>query len=54
MLVISRKKGEAVQVGDDIEVTILKVEGKRIHLGITAPLEVIVLRGELTDDDDEG
>ena len=49
MLVLSRKHGEAIVVGDDITVTILAVEGGRVKLGIVAPAEVPILRQELCE-----
>lgn len=50
MLVLRRKVGETVQIGDDIEVTVLAVEGDRIKLGLQAPLDVEIVRKELLDE----
>jgi carbon storage regulator len=47
MLVIRRRAGESIQVGDDIEIQILEVGPTRVKLGIVAPQHVTVLRGEL-------
>lgn len=47
MLVIGRKKGESVLIGDDIEVTISKVEDGSVKLAISAPKSVTILRKEL-------
>ena len=47
MLVLSRKLGEKVRIGDRIVVTVLKVQGSTVRLGIEAPAEVRVLRAEL-------
>ena len=47
MLVLSRKIGESVQIGDGIEVTVVAVAGNRIQLGIVAPQTTRVLRSEL-------
>ena len=47
MLVLSRKHGEAIVVGDGITVTVLAVEGGRVKLGIVAPPEVPVHREEI-------
>ncbi|MGO4547479.1 carbon storage regulator CsrA [Paenibacillus sp. 2TAB23] len=47
MLVLSRKKGEAVLVGDDIEISILELTGDTVKIGIKAPGEVGILRKEL-------
>ncbi|GAB2721161.1 carbon storage regulator CsrA [Paenibacillus thermoaerophilus] len=47
MLVLSRKKGEAILIGDDIELTVLEVEGETIKLGIKAPRDVRIFRKEI-------
>ncbi|MFK5709429.1 carbon storage regulator CsrA [Lysinibacillus boronitolerans] len=47
MLVLSRKKGESIMIGDQIEVKILAVEGDQIKLGIVAPRSVKVHRSEV-------
>ena len=47
MLVLSRKQGEKVVIGNDITVTVAEVKGGRIRLAIDAPDHVRVLRGEL-------
>lgn len=47
MLVITRKKGESLMIGDDIEVTIVKLDDGSVKLGINAPKEVTILRKEL-------
>ena len=47
MLVLSRKKNEAIVIDGQIRIEVLKVKGNTIRLGITAPKDVRVLRGEL-------
>lgn len=47
MLVITRKIGESVLIGDDIEVTISKIDDGSVKIGINAPKEVGILRKEL-------
>lgn len=47
MLVLSRKKGEAIIIGDGIEITVLGVEGDVVKLGIQAPKEVDIYRKEI-------
>ncbi|EAQ81391.1 carbon storage regulator [Blastopirellula marina] len=47
MLVLTRKQQEKIQIGDDIVITILKVKGNSIRVGIEAPKDVRVVRGEL-------
>lgn len=47
MLVLSRKPGEKIIIGDDITLTIEEVRGNRIRISIAAPDQVRVLRGEI-------
>jgi carbon storage regulator CsrA len=47
MLVLTRKLQEQIQIGDDIVITILKVRGQQVRVGIEAPRNVRVLRAEL-------
>lgn len=47
MLVLTRKTGEAIQIGDHIEVTILSVQGDQIKLGINAPKAIEIHRKEI-------
>ena len=47
MLILTRRPGEAICIGDDIEVTILSQRGEQIRVGITAPEEVPVHRQEV-------
>lgn len=47
MLVLTRKKGETILIGDDIEICILEVTNDSVKIGITAPKEVGILRKEL-------
>jgi carbon storage regulator len=49
MLVLSRKPGEQIYVGNNIIITVVEIKGNRIRLGITAPDNVCVLRAELSD-----
>ena len=53
MLVLSRRPGEQLQIGDDIVVEVLEISGAQVRLGITAPREVAVLRDELLDEPSE-
>ena len=46
MLVISRKEGEALFVGDDIRIVVVRIEEDKIRLGIEAPRDVVILREE--------
>lgn len=47
MLVLSRKEGERLVIGNDVVITINRISGNRITLGIEAPREVRIVRGEL-------
>jgi carbon storage regulator len=47
MLVITRKAGDRVQIGDDITVTLLEITGSSVRLGIDAPAEIAVYRHEI-------
>lgn len=47
MLALSRKKGEALVINNNIEITILEIKGDQIKLGINAPKEVPVYRKEV-------
>ena len=48
MLVLSRKVGERIQLGDKITVTLVKIQGNSVRLGIEAPPNMAVVREELT------
>ncbi len=47
MLVLSRRENERITLGDSIVVTVVRVSGDRVRLGIEAPSDMVVLRGEL-------
>ncbi len=47
MLVLSRKESERIRLGNDIVVTVVRVAGDKVRLGIEAPSSVVVLRDEL-------
>lgn len=47
MLVIGRKKGESLLIGDNIEITVLRVEDGNVKIAISAPKSVVILRKEL-------
>lgn len=47
MLVISRKKGESLLIGEDIEITVVKIDDGSVKLSISAPKNVTILRKEL-------
>lgn len=47
MLVLARKIGESIVIGDDIKVTVISVRGHLVKLGIDAPLDISVHRAEI-------
>lgn len=51
MLVLSRKESEKIMLGDSIVVTIVRVSGDRVRVGIEAPSDVLILRKELGPDE---
>jgi carbon storage regulator len=50
MLVLSRKEGERISIGENITLVISKIEGNRVAIGIEAPRQIKVVRGELSGD----
>lgn len=51
MLVLSRKESEKVMLGDSIVLTIVRVSGDRVRIGIEAPSDMLILRKELDPND---
>ena len=47
MLVLTRKLGEVIRVGDDVTVRVLEVKGNQVRLGVDAPAEVRIYREEI-------
>ena len=47
MLALSRKKGEALVINNNIEITILEIKGEQVKIGISAPKEIPVYRKEV-------
>jgi carbon storage regulator len=47
MLILTRKVGEALRVGDDVSLTVLGIKGSQVRIGIDAPREVAVHREEI-------
>jgi carbon storage regulator len=49
MLVLTRKPGQSIMIGDGIEVQVLSVSGEKVRLGITAPRDVTIFRDEVLE-----
>ena len=47
MLVLTRRPGQTLRIGDGIELQVVRVEGDRVVLGLVAPRDVPIVRGEL-------
>ncbi len=47
MLALTRRKGEALVINNDIEITVLEIRGDQVKIGITAPKEVPIYRKEV-------
>ncbi len=52
MLVLTRKQNEKIRIGENITITVIRMKGKSVRLGIEAPKSINVLRGELLFDAD--
>ena len=50
MLVLTRREGERIRLDDDIVVTVVAIQGNKVRIGITAPDDVAIRRGELVFD----
>lgn len=51
MLVLSRKESEKIKLGEEITITVVRVSGDRVRIGIEAPKDMIILRRELEEED---
>lgn len=49
MLILTRRAGETLVIGDDVRVKVLEVKGQQVRIGVTAPREVAVHREEIYD-----
>lgn len=47
MLILGRKKNESIQIGDDIEIVVIGIEGDQVKLGINAPKSIDIHRKEI-------
>ena len=51
MLILTRRPGESILIGDDIEVTIARIDGNQVRIGVEAPRDVKIVRGELLEEE---
>ena len=49
MLILTRRVGESLMIGDDVTITVLGVKGNQVRIGVKAPKEVAVHREEILD-----
>ncbi len=49
MLILTRRVGQTVTIGDDVEITVIQISGDQVRLGINAPRQVKVYRKEVLD-----
>lgn len=49
MLVLSRSEGDAIRIGDDIEIVVVRIGPTQVRLGISAPRDVNIVRTEIDD-----
>jgi carbon storage regulator len=53
MLVLTRREGESIHIGDEITLTILETKGQQVRIGVAAPKDVLILREEVAKHDDQ-
>ena len=53
MLVLTRRLAETIRIGPDIVITVCKLSGGYVRIGVEAPREVVIVRGELVEDRDK-
>ena len=47
MLILTRKSGESITIGDDVKITVIEVKGRQVRIGIDAPRNYIIHREEV-------
>ncbi len=47
MLILTRKSGESITIGDDVKITVIEVKGKQVRIGIDAPRSYVIHREEV-------
>ena len=48
MLILTRKSGESITIGDDVKITVVEVKGKQVRIGIDAPRSYMIHREEVS------
>ncbi|MDR3111316.1 MAG: carbon storage regulator [Planctomycetaceae bacterium] len=54
MLVLSRREGEKIRIGEDIVITVVRVSGDKVRIGVEAPRNTLILRNELRTRQENG
>lgn len=54
MLVLTRKRGERIRIGEDIVLTIVRIDSRTVRVGIEAPADTGIVRDELPPEDETG
>lgn len=49
MLVLSRKEGQKISIGDDIEITVVRISPNKVRIGIEAPKEMPIIRDDINE-----
>lgn len=49
MLILTRRAGEAINIGDDVQVTVMAVNGSQVRIGVKAPKDMVVDREEVSE-----
>ena len=53
MLILTRKKNETIQIGDEVAITVIRVSGNKVRLGVSAPQQTRIMRVELAVKEDK-
>jgi carbon storage regulator len=51
MLVLTRKESESIRIGDDVTITVVRIDGNKVRIGVEAPKSVTIKRAELEPED---
>lgn len=53
MLILTRRLGESITIGDNVKLTVLSIKGSQVRIGVEAPKEVCIQRSELSLDKEQ-